>query len=95
MRIEISSSGSSPGAIAAANVVSLSSGVSSVSVTFTSAFGSTSYSPDWAIINTVDANPIFLQGYISAMSSSGFTVTFNAATDTANYKFAYKISGFL
>lgn len=75
--------------------VALSSGVSSVSVTFSNAFGSTNYVPLWSISNVTDATPIFVLGIITAMSSSGFTVTFNAPTDTANYVFNYLIAGYV
>ena len=69
----------------------LGSGVSSASVTFSSAWADANYVPAWEISNTVDASPIFLQGIITAKTAAGFTVTFNAPTDSVNYVFSYQV----
>lgn len=76
----------------AANVA-ITSGQASVAVTFSSAEADTTYVIVFSIQNTVDANPIFLQGYISAKSTSGFTVKFNAPASTANYILTYSVVG--
>ena len=81
------SSGSQSAAIAGSS--------SSASVVFTNPFGSVNYVPLWSITNTIDANPIFLDGYISAKSSTGFTVTFNAPTDSVNYVFNYAVFAYV
>jgi len=81
------SSGSQSAAIAGSS--------SSAYVVFTIPFGSTNYVPLWSITNTVDAAPIFLDGYISAKSSAGFTVTFNAPTDSSNYIFNYAVFAYV
>lgn len=70
----------------------IGSGVSSISVTYSTAVGS-SNSVSFSFVNTTDTNPIFLIGYISAQSTTGFTVTFNAPTDTANYLINWQVSG--
>lgn len=41
------------------------------------------------MINTTDANPQFQDVVITARSATGFTASWNAPTDTANYKLAY------
>lgn len=73
----------------AAGSSSLGSGVQSVSVTFSTAFPDTNYAIAHSFLNTTDALLTFLQGIITAKSTSGFTMTFNAPTDTANYVFEY------
>lgn len=64
---------------------SISNGASSKAITFSSAMADTTYSIDFAIENVTDASPIFLQGVVTAKATTGFTVTFNAPTDSANY----------
>ncbi len=76
----------------AANVA-ISASTASVTVTFSSAEADTTYVPVFSIQNLVDANPVFLQGYISAKTVNGFTVKFNAPTNSANYFLTYFISG--
>lgn len=84
-------SGGAGGTLASA-VVSLSSGTNSFSVSYDVTLSS-SIPPLFSFINTVDTNPIFLIGYVSAYSTSGFTVIANAPTDTANYKLVYAVLG--
>lgn len=67
-------------------VVSLGSGVTSYTYTFGTARPDTNYNVVFSFENTTDTNPIFLLGYISAKSTTAFTITLNAPTDTANYK---------
>lgn len=75
--------------VGASGSVNISNGASSVSVTYTTPG---SYNPVWSIQNTSDTSPIFLQGTITAESSNGFTVTFSAPTDSANYYLNYSAS---
>jgi hypothetical protein len=72
-----------------AGKVSLSAAVQQVIVTFSTALASTSYAIAQSFENVTDADPIFLQGYVSAKSTAGFTFKFNAPTDSANYVFHY------
>jgi hypothetical protein len=75
--------------------VSLGNGVTEVSVTFSSDLETNNYSLTYSIINTTDANPKFLDKIITAKSSTGFTVKFNEATDSANYKLSYLAHAFV
>jgi hypothetical protein len=82
--------GSSGGAQAAA-AVALASGSASQSFTFSSTIIGTFVLIVGAVQNTVDATPIFLQSVVTAVSSTGFTVLFNVAPDTANYNLPYVV----
>jgi len=77
--------------VGGAKSVSVGSGVSSLSVTFTSAQLDTTYVPLVSILNTTDSTPIFLQCVITTKATTGMTITFNAPTDTANYVLTYAI----
>lgn len=70
------------------NIVSISNGASSVSVTFSTAFNNATYTVECSI-ECNDSTPIFLQWIIQNKTSSGFDVIFNAPTDSANYKLNY------
>lgn len=72
-----------------AGKVALSSAVQQVVITFSSTIGSTNYAIAQSFENTTDADPIFMQGYVSAKSATGFTFKFIAPTDSANYVFHY------
>lgn len=72
-----------------AGVVALSSGALTGTVTFSSAFGSTNYRIAVTMINTIDGTVQFQPLTVTAKSTSGFTVSFNAATDSANYSVEY------
>jgi hypothetical protein len=54
-------------------------------VTFSTALANTNYAVNHTFENTTDTDPIFLQAMITAKSTTGFTATFNAPTDSANY----------
>ena len=75
-----------------ANVVNIPNAASSIAVIYSSTIAVANV-PVFSFINIIDATPIFLQGMITASSTTGFTVTFNTATDTANYKLSYIVSG--
>lgn len=75
----------------ASNVVAISSGASSKAITYTTTLSSVGV-PVFSIVNTTDSSPIFIQGIITAYSTTGFTVLFNTSTDTANYLLAYTVS---
>lgn len=78
--------------------VSISSGVSTATVTFPATLQTGNTSPRvvaW-MVNTTDASPQFQDVLVTARSATGFTVTWNAPTDTANYKLAYNVpDGFI
>lgn len=76
--------------------VSLSSGVSNVTVTFPAAIGNSTYRVAAWIYNSTDANPQFQPVTITARTSTTFTATWNAPTDSANYKIMYIVpDGFI
>lgn len=64
---------------------SISNGSATLAVTFSTAFADALYVIDHCLENTTDADPIFLQGVITARSTTGFTMRFNAPADSANY----------
>lgn len=68
------------------------SGATSVSVTFSSAIASTSYAPVCSWINTSDGSPQFQPIVITAFSTTGFTASWNVATDTANYIISWQVT---
>lgn len=63
----------------------LGSGVQTINVVFPVVRANTLYEVFCSFSNAVDIQPIFLQYVVTAMSTTGFTVIFNAPTDTANY----------
>jgi len=67
----------------------VSNGSSTVSVTFSNAFPNTSYAIAVSFRNVTDSNPIVFGYNITAKSTTGFTVTMNAAADSANYVLEY------
>ena len=69
-----------------AGSTSISSGVTSISITFSSTLSSTNYAVVATMMNTTDSNPQFIPITITSISATGFTATWNLATDTANYK---------
>lgn len=79
------------GALRAANEA-IGNAASSVTVVFSSATVNTSYVPEFSFINTTDPTPIFLQGIVTGKTTSGFTVTFNTPTDSANYVLGYQVN---
>ncbi len=91
MEIIISSASSGGSGAFEGNIgeASISSGASSKAVVFTTPFADTSYSIIVTIQNLTDATPIFLNPVITAKSTTGFTVLFNAPTDTINYVLEY------
>lgn len=72
-------------AIYRAGKTSISSGVATQAVTFSTTLGTTNYAITCNLLNTTDANPQFQPITVTAQSATGFTVKFNVPTDTANY----------
>lgn len=73
----------------------ITNGTSTVAITFSSAMPDTLYAIEYSIINTTDATPIFLQGIVTTKATTGFTITLNAAADTANYSVTYGVQGYV
>ena len=71
-------------------VVSLSQGISSASITFSTPKLNTNYSVHHSF-ECNDANPIFLSGIVKNKTVNGFDIVFNAATDSSNYKLNYSV----
>jgi len=76
----------------AAGTDSISNGVSSHNVTFSSTLLTSAYVVSIAITNLTDADPIFINYVVTAKSTTGMTVKFNTPTDSANYKLEYSIN---
>ncbi len=74
-----------------AGVSTLANAATSVTVTFSSAMPSTSYAINPGFENTTDTDPMTLVGWVSARSTTGFTYTFAAPTDSANYSFNWQV----
>lgn len=66
-------------------VTPIGSGVSSVAVTFPSAFVGAPDVVIFNVINTVDASILQLQGTLHIKSANGFTVELTGVTDSGNY----------
>jgi len=76
--------------------VSISSAQTSVTVTFPAAIGNSTYRVAAWIFDSTDANPQFQPVVITARSSTQFTASWNAPTDSANYKLMYIVpDGFI
>lgn len=89
MDIVMPSGGSGGNLSGVANSAVITNGSSSVAVTFSSAFATTNYAIVANVRNTTDPNPIFLDIVDTVKSTSGFTATFNAPADSANYFVEY------
>lgn len=71
-------------------VVSLTSGESSKTISFSTPYSSSNYVAQ-VCIECSDSDPMFLQFIIKNKTVNGFTVVFNAPVDSNNYKINYKI----
>ena len=76
-----------------AGTQTVSSGSTSQAITFSSTIGSTNYAPSAVMVNTTDTNPQFQPLTITALSATGFTVSWNAPTGSSNYSIAYTAIG--
>lgn len=70
----------------------LLNGDQSVSIVFAQPQTLLTYRISFSFENLTDADPIMLQGIVTAKSLAGFTVKFNAPTDSANYTFDWEIA---
>lgn len=83
--------GGSGGGIAQEEAIPM--GVSSHTVTFPSPLGGNAYTVIGQIVNTTDALPEFIPFDVTAKTNTGFTITWNTPTPTANYKVDYIVPG--
>ena len=74
-----------------AGSLSLSSGVATANITFSSALANTNYAINVNMRNTTDANVQYQPVTITAKSTTGVTVKWNANTDSANYFLEYTV----
>lgn len=72
-----------------AGEVDVPEGVTSVEIIFSSPLPNTSYSPIPVFKNTVDTYPQFQTPVVTAFTVNGFTASWNAPTDSENYKLSY------
>jgi hypothetical protein len=75
------------------NVVSIGSGATSVTVTFSVALPDANYTISPSLKNVVDGSPQYQPLEIIAQSASAFTIGLNAATDSASYVLQYQTMG--
>lgn len=87
-----SGSGGGSGSAVASATTDIGNAASSIAITYSTTL-TTAYPPIFSFLNIVDATPIALIGWVSAFSTTGCTITFNAPTDSANYKVKYAVFG--
>ncbi len=71
-------------------IETISSGISSVSVSFTDV-GTSDYIVNTTLANTVDSSPSMYSYIVSSTASDSFTVTLMGNTDSANYKLFWSL----
>lgn len=76
----------------ASATVNIGNAAGSIAITYSSTLA-VATPPIFSFVNTTDVTPIDLIGYVSAFSTTGATITFNAPTDSANYKIRYAVFG--
>lgn len=64
-------------------------GATSVTINFPSALPGVNYVPQIGFVNETDPNPQFQDWMVTNKSVSGFTVSWNAPTDSSNYSITY------
>lgn len=74
------------------NQTAIPNATQTLAVTFSEVMPSTEYSLFATIRNTTDTDPIWLQIVQTVRSVSGFTVVFNAPTDSSNYVLEWGVS---
>lgn len=73
-----------------AGVAAIINGASSKSITFSTAV-TDSYAVQAVLINVTDASPQYQPVTITATSTAGFTASWNAPVDTANYSLSWMV----
>jgi len=81
--------GGSPNLMGSAGREVLPNGAQSFNVVFFAPKATVLFEVFCTFYNTVDAQPIFLQYIVTSQSLLGFTVIFNAPTDSANYELGW------
>lgn len=71
--------------------VALDNGLASATIVFSSPWVDANFIPAIVIENRIDESPIFLNYVITGRTVNGFTVLFNAPTDSANYELNYLV----
>lgn len=92
--ITVGLTGGGGGTTVPSGVVDLSSAATQVVITFATAFPDTNYSIGHSFQNSSDSEPTYIGAILTAKSTSGFTMKFSIATDTANYKFNWTATPF-
>lgn len=90
-----SGSGGTGTLVARSGQQTITNGGTAATITFSTAMPSTNYAIEYSVLNLTDPDPIFLQGIVTFKDTAGFIVTFNAATDTANYVVTYGVQGYV
>lgn len=85
------SGGGSGGGIA--EEVAIPNGNNSLAVTFPTPLFTASYSVIAQIVNTIDTNPEYIPVIITNKTINGFTASWNAPVDSANYSLDYIVPG--
>lgn len=76
--------------------VSIPSAATSIVVTFPAAIGNSTYRVSAWIFDSTDASPQYQPVTITARTSTTFTASWNAPTDSSNYKLMYIVpDGFI
>lgn len=83
------SASGSPNLMGTAGREPLGNGVQTHNVVFLVPKADIFYEVICSFYNFLDSDPIFLQYRISAQTINGFTVVFNAPTDSANYELGW------
>lgn len=75
------------------NQTAIPNGAQTIAIVFTDAMPDTEYSVMSMVRNTVDTDPIYLQVINTVRATTGFTIEFNAPTDSGNYVLEWAIAG--
>lgn len=81
--------GGSPNLMGSAGREALPNGAQSFNVVFFAPKASVLYEVTCSFYNLLDSDPIFLQYIVTNQTINGFTVIFNAPTDSANYELGW------
>lgn len=68
-----------------AGIQELSSGLTDISISFTSSLSNTNYSLSYALVNTVDSIVSSYTSTVTAKTVNGFTINLSGPTDSPNY----------
>lgn len=77
------------GALERNGKVAILAGATDLAVSLAEPFADTTYSVNATIMNTVDSMPVFQPVLVTAQSTTGFTISWNAPMPTGNYVINY------